>query len=196
MKITGGNVDSKENITVLVDYKECLVNKFKASSQHVAVIKSSLKEKLLKELAIRFVDELPTKVSDPSQDQLLYDVCGYLLHTRSEVLDCLDCKNTLQTEYSSLPEDFLSAEYTASRSYGGLKYPSVKMFQTFQQIEAVVARHFQSTSHIYVRDTYEAVISKICETNIVNVCCESHPESLVFLITEYVQIRFFFEKKG
>ncbi|KAK4045728.1 hypothetical protein OUZ56_033610 [Daphnia magna] len=47
-------------------------------------------------------------------------ICGYLMKTRDSVWkDCDACKNGLITKYEDLPLDFVSAEYTASRNYGG-----------------------------------------------------------------------------
>ena len=46
---------------------------------------------------------------------------------------------------------------------------------------------------IYPRDSYEDVLSKISELNLIAVSCPEHV--LPFLIMEYVQIRFHFESK-
>ena len=48
---------------------------------------------------------------------------------------------------------------------------------------------------IYARDSYEDVLSKISELNLIAVSCPEHSDVLPFLIMEYVQIRFHFEAK-
>jgi len=49
--------------------------------------KPSLKDQLLTELLVRFVDQIciPGK-TDVTQDELIYDICGYMLHSRSQVM--------------------------------------------------------------------------------------------------------------
>lgn len=46
--------------------------------------------------------------------------------------------------------------------------------------------------HNFVRDSYEAVISKI-KLSLIPISCQNHPGTLPYLIMEYVQIRFHFE---
>lgn len=160
-------------------------------------MRESLKEKALQELSVRFVEDLPNEdVVNNTKDQGIYDLCGYLLKSRGEmILQCADCKNLLETEYALLPENFLAAEYTASRSYGGLKFPSVAMFKSFKEAERVISQHFQSPSHIFVQNTFEEVMDKICELNLINVGCESHQDVMPFLLMEFVQIRYYFESR-
>ena len=55
-----------------------------------------------------------SKSSDDIKDEMIYDMCGYLLKTRDSVWkDCAECKKGLLTQYGDLPSDFMSAEYTA-----------------------------------------------------------------------------------
>jgi len=157
----------------------------------------SIKGKALEELSIRFVDDLPDEdCANNTKDQGIYDLCGYLLRSRGDIiLQCADCKNLLETDCDSLPQNFLAAEYTASRSYGGLKFPSVAMFKSFKEAERIISQHFQSPSHIFVHKTFEEVMDKICELNLINLGCESHPDVLPFLLMEFVQIRYYFESR-
>lgn len=145
------------------------------------------------ELTIRFRDEMPKLPVDEVKDELLYDLCGYLLHTHKSTYDCEDCKKGMITKLEELPESFLAPEYTAARTYGGLKFTTERFFQVFQQVEAVVSKQFESKEHIYIKDSCENVIEKICDLNLCNPCCESHPETLPFLIMEYVRIRYHLE---
>jgi hypothetical protein len=99
----------------------------------------------------------------------------------------------LKTEESELPYDYAPASYTLSRSYGGLKLATDVMLKTFSEVESVIEDFFQNENHIYVRDCFEDVISKVSELNLLSICCDDHEDVLPFLIMEYVQIRFHFE---
>ena len=74
-----------------------------------------------------------------------------------------------------------------------LKYATKDMFKTFRAVEDVVDSHFTSPKHIFVRDSYEKVLSKIGEISLIPISCEKHPATLPYLIMEYVQLRFHFE---
>jgi len=151
---------------------------------------------LFDEIEITVDDPIENLVFGGTKNQGIYDVLGYVLHSRCRhILNCAECKKLLETEQHLLPANFLAADHTARRTYGGLKFPSISMFKTFRQVETVVTSHFKSKTHYYVRDGYEDVISKISKLNLINVCCEKHPHVLPHLIFEYVQIRFYFETK-
>nr|CAH0108888.1 unnamed protein product [Daphnia galeata] len=92
---------------------------------------------------------------DVTNDELIYNICGYLLHSRSEVLECCKCKSLLKTEESELPETFAPANYTLSRSYGYLKLASIQMFECFKKVDSKVDNHFSNDDHIYIRDAFE-----------------------------------------
>ncbi|EFX66382.1 hypothetical protein DAPPUDRAFT_116453 [Daphnia pulex] len=55
--------------------------------------KLTVKDKLLTVLSIRYGDHIENQVSssDVTNDELIYDICGYLPHSGSQVLECLDC---------------------------------------------------------------------------------------------------------
>ncbi len=136
--VCNGNVDNEENLSVLVAYKKCLVNKFKESEDSAREVREALKDKLLKELSIRYVTKLAEKPTDSTRQCLIDDVCGYLLHTRRHVLQCKNCEKLLKTEESQLPDDYAPASYTLSRSYGGLKLATDGMLRTFSEVESVI----------------------------------------------------------
>ena len=192
-----GNVDNEDELKVLVSYKKCFVDRFKEIEKKRMQAKLTLKDKLLSELSSRYVDEIEHQhdSKNVTNDELIYDICGYLLHSRSHVLDCPMCKPLLKTEESQLPETFAPANYTLSRTYGYLKLASVQMFQCFKKVESLVNMHFLENKHIYVRDAFEKVIDDICFLNLVPISCDEHPDVLPFLIIEYVQIRFYFQSK-
>jgi hypothetical protein len=190
-----GNVDNEEELRILVKYQQCLVNKFKENEKEAADIRQSFKDKLLSELSIRYVDEMPNIPIEEVQDGLIYNVCGYLLHTRKSVLDCEACRKGMITKLEDLPETFLPVNYTEARSRGGLKYATENFFKVFQLVEVILSNQFEKESHVFIKDSYEIVMDRICELNLSNPCCESHPECLPFLIMEYVRIRYHFESK-
>ena len=66
------------------------MNKFKENEKEAAEVRESFKDKLLKELNIRYVGEMQNIPIEEVQDELIYNLCGYLLHTRKSVLDCED----------------------------------------------------------------------------------------------------------
>ena len=42
--------------------------------------------------------------------------CGYLLHTRSHMLDCEKCRKLSKSEESELPDNFEPADFTLART--------------------------------------------------------------------------------
>ena len=192
-----GNIDNEENLRVLANYDECLVNKFKACEKEAAQLRESFKDQLLEELSVRYVEVMDDVASnDEFKRELIYDMFGYLLKTRDSVWnECDACKKGLITNYEDLPQDFMSAEFTANRNFGGLTFATVTFFKVIQLVEDVISKFFDKAEHIYVSNCYEEVISKLCELKLVNPCCEQHKDSLPYLILQYVHIRFHTESK-
>ncbi|XP_032792929.1 uncharacterized protein LOC116929707 isoform X2 [Daphnia magna] len=197
--VKNANIDEGEkgeNMRILVQYKECLLKRFKDSTESAAQLRHSLREKMEKELVIRYVEKLEADPNcDTTENNLIYYMCGYLLNTRGWAIECEDCKSKMLTTEEYLPHQFEAADFTLSSTRGGLKLATPAMFQTFREVERIIRRHFQDGRHIYLRDSYELVISKICELNLIPVCCSNHPDSLPHLIMDYVLIRFHFESK-
>ena len=92
-------------------------------------------------------------------------------------------------------ESFQPAQYTFQRSYGGLKYATVDMFNTFREVENVIDAHLKSPDHIFVRDSYEKALSEISQLKLIPISCHAHPDTLSYLVMEYVQIRFHCEAR-
>ena len=177
----------------MVAYKNCLIHKFREFDKQAKEIKKELKDNLQKDLLARYTTDIPDGKSDKTRDQLVYDLCGYIIRTRHEVCDtCKECNRLMETEESEM-KDFEPAKYTYQRSFGALKYATKYMFKTFRAVEDVVDSHFTSPKHIFVRDSYEKVLSKIGEISLIPISCEKHPATLPYLIMEYVQLRFHFE---
>lgn len=112
---------------------------------------------------VRYVNKIDSDGKDDStENEIIYDLCGYLLHTRKWALECFQCKKLLLTSTETdLPFDFDAADYTLSRSHGGLQLATPEMFNTFREVEVVIKKHFQAGRHIYLRDSHEKVIEKI-----------------------------------
>ncbi|KZR98131.1 Uncharacterized protein APZ42_006590, partial [Daphnia magna] len=146
MHVERGNIDNEENIRILVSYEECLLNKFKSCEKESAQIRESFKEQLLDELSIRYVSVMEDQLSsDEMKDEIIYDMCGYLVKTRDSVWkNCPDCMKGIITKYEDLPYTFLSAEYTADRNHGGLIFVTVNFFKIIQLVEDVISRFFDN----------------------------------------------------
>ena len=156
--VRNANVDDKEDLSVLVAYNDCLHARFKHCDKTSREVKEKLREDLLQELTRHYVDDIPydPKKSDEIKDMLIYDLCGYLIHTRSSVVHCENCKKLLSVDEC----DFGPSRYTELRTRGYLKFASVNMFKTFREVEKVISSHF-TNGHIYVGDSFQKCLSKI-----------------------------------
>ena len=124
--------------------------------------------------------------TDVTSNELVYDICGYILHSRSQVLECEKCKVLLKRNESQLPENYPPANYTLSRTYSDLELASERMFLTFRQVERIVDDHFASSEHVFIRDAFENVVNQIGTLNLFNLSCDEHPGILPYLIMEYI----------
>ena len=177
--VKGMNVDQKEGLHVLVSYTKCLLDRYKECAETSKAVKNELKNNLYAKLCERFINvsEVVNVVpsADLRTDRLIYDVVGYLLHSRRKCFEkCPDCTKSLLTKLEELPNDFREADFTEMRSHGGLKYPSVRAFQVFKLIEEVICDHFKKPSHVYLTDTFHAVMDKIGGLSLQPLCCSIH----------------------
>jgi hypothetical protein len=86
--VRNGNVDTEDQLSILVAYKKCLVARFKTCESQRKEFKQSLKDQLLPELTVKYVDKLENENhEDVTSDELVYDICSYILHSRSQVLN-------------------------------------------------------------------------------------------------------------
>ncbi|XP_045022881.1 uncharacterized protein LOC116917466 [Daphnia magna] len=131
-----GNVDNDEDMTVLVSYEQCLLNKFKTCEKESTQIRESFKDQLLDELSVRYVN-----------------------------VYCDKCKKGLISKYEDLPTNFLSAEYTAERNHGGLTFATVNLFKIIQKVENVMTKFFDNDSHIYYNSTFNIIRNVNCYTD-------------------------------
>lgn len=129
-------------------------------------------------------------------DDVVYDLAGYALHSRRNLIgSCDECWKSLimdepLPENSSFPNRLI-----VLRDKGGLKKVTPNMFFVISSIEKMLMNHF-SQEGSYIRDSFEKVIEKASHFTIYSICCPAHQKSLVpSLVYEYIVIRFRFQAK-
>jgi hypothetical protein len=132
------------------------VDSFKEIEEDGKQEKLTVKDKLLTLLSVRYGDHIENRVSssDVTNDELIYDICGYLPHSGSQVLECCKCKSLLKTEELQLKEIFAPKNYILTRIFGYLKLASTQMFECFQKVEPLADKRFSSNDHICIRDAF------------------------------------------
>lgn len=193
--IKGSNIDSSEDIKILVTMSKCLRDKAKRCDIDAADLKKCLEDTLLKELTVRYVDSIPDpKKVDYINDVAIYDVCGYMLKARPSVTECVDCCKTVRCDELELPPNFNADSFTALRTRGGLIFVTVAMFKTFRVIESIIESHFNPIGQMYVSNSFQICIEKISKAQIMKLFCDEHRDKhLPYLIREYVCVRYHFE---
>ncbi len=193
--IKGSNIDSSEQIVILVTLSKCLQHKAKQSDIAAADLKKSMEDTLLNELTTRYVDSLPNpKKIDYINDIAIYDICGYILKARPSVTECPDCKKSVICDELDLPPDFNADHFTALRTRGKLIFVTVNMFLTFRVIESIIESHFNPIGQMYVENSFQQCIVKISKAQILRLFCDVHRDHhLPYLIREYVSVRYHFE---
>lgn len=176
--VTSGNVDQREQLQLLVSYKDCHLGKCKTERKKASFLRSSMETRIFEKLIDRdpenemelttdpqtmnlehfcFLTEeeaLLMEKEPPSEEDLMmakikkhmvYNLCGYVLYSRKFFLKCQDCRNTLETSFALLPNDFYEAVATKCKDRGGLKYCTKEMFNLFVIVEDVYREevHFQ-----------------------------------------------------
>ncbi len=128
----------------LVTMSKCLQQQAKECDVQAADLKAVLENELLKELTIRYVTELRGEEHpDFIRDIMLYHLCGYMLHSRSNITKCEDCKKTVICEELELPPEFTADYYSALRNRGNLIFVTVGMFQTFRLIDKTIPYYYK-----------------------------------------------------
>ncbi|KAK4013578.1 hypothetical protein OUZ56_026131 [Daphnia magna] len=109
--LRNANVENDDHIRVLVDFKECLIKKFRDNAKAAADLRVAMKDDLMEELGKRYVNELPLSKEDR---------IGYMVKTRENLFECEACRQTVITKEADLPSDFDADAYTRARTKGGL----------------------------------------------------------------------------
>lgn len=142
--VTNANVDDGENdekIQILVQYKDCLLQRFKDSLEYAVKLRHSLREKLENEFVCRYVEKLEEDPNcDTTENILVYYMCGYQLNTRAWAIKCEDCKSMMSTTEEYLPDEFQAAKFTLCSTRGGLKLATPAMSHTFREVEKIIKK--------------------------------------------------------
>ena len=201
-----GNITPEERMTLLESYSHCMKHNFKEITKEAADRRKDLQDILLKNLCFKSESENNSSTSaingcETSTDNIVYDLCGYLLYARSNMIakltdSCKNCTAKLETKRDLLPKDFYAGKLVEIRErYGGLKYCTTIMFEAFKEIEKQIQRHLQS-ENAYLRDSFSTVIESISHLTLSEIGCTLHREILApKLIYEYVVFRYRFHAK-
>jgi hypothetical protein len=126
-QVKGSNINNKELIEMLVTMSKCHQEHAKESDITVKEYKEAIKDKLLDELTIRYVDDLPKEcTNDFNLNVMVYDLCGYMVKTRKHLTACDVCKKLVCCDELDLPEDFTADQYTVMRNRGFLIFVTKK----------------------------------------------------------------------
>ncbi|XP_045029959.1 uncharacterized protein LOC123472453 [Daphnia magna] len=196
-QVKGSNIDNKEPLEMLVTMSQCLQQHAKYIDITVKDFKEAIKDKLLAELTIRYVDDIPKGgKNDFNLNLMVYDLCGYIVKTRKHLTACEVCKNLVRCHELDLPKDFTADQYTAMRNRGYLVYVTVPFFKTILVVELAIQSHFEDLNHIYIHDSFELCCAKIAELHTVPLFCDEHRDyNLKYVVMEYVKVRFHLESK-
>lgn len=193
----GANVDSAENMDILVTMSKCLQRQAKECDIQAADLKAVLEDELLKELTIRYVSEIrDSDTPDFIRDIMLYHLCGYMLHSRANITECKECKKTVIGDELKLPPQFNADFYTALLNRGNLIFVTVEMFETFRVIEKIIQKHFEPIGQMYAEESFQTCISSISKAHLIPLFCDVHRDHILpYLIREFVQVRYHLESK-
>lgn len=177
---------------MLVTMAKCLQEHAKKSDITAKEYKEAIKDKLLDELTIRYVDDVSVEgTRDFNLNVMVYDLCRYMVKTRKHLTACEACKKLVRCNELDLPEDFTADQYTAMRNHGYLVYVTVPFFETIRIVELVIQSHFENLNHIYMEDSFEVCCDKISESHTIPLFCEEHRDyNMKYLVMEYVKVRF------
>ncbi|KAK4007328.1 hypothetical protein OUZ56_012488 [Daphnia magna] len=102
------NCDDNERMHVLTSYKDCMLQSYRENVKQGEDNRKSLKDELLKGLMYsnECQKKAPNKDLDIIHSNATYYLCGYLVHSRAERINCNICLASLSTEENQLPSDF------------------------------------------------------------------------------------------
>ncbi|KAK4007324.1 hypothetical protein OUZ56_012484 [Daphnia magna] len=122
--------------------------------------RKSLKDELLKGLMYsnECQKKAPNKDLDIVHSNATYYLCGYLVHSRAERINCNICLASLSTEENQLPSDFYASHITSLIRKGFLRFASLGMFYTFVKVEKI-----KSVDHMEAKRLKNEVSQKLKE---------------------------------
>ncbi len=62
-------MDNEDEYELLVEYKECLLKRFKEGTEAAEAVRQSMKDDLLEQLRTRFVENLPDEPADVGSNE-------------------------------------------------------------------------------------------------------------------------------
>lgn len=129
-------------------------------------------------------------------DDVVYDLAGYVLHSRRNLIEsCDECWKSLTTNEELPDNSSFPNRFVVLRDKGGLKKVTPNMFFVISLIETMLMKHF-SEEGCYIRDSFEKGIEKASTFTIYSICCPSNRATLVpSFVYEYIVIRFRFQEK-
>lgn len=193
--IAHANVE-EERMWLLTSYKDCMLNRFKKDKKEAKARKQALKDRLANGMSVIDGTVFNMSAYNKCIDDVVYDLAGYALHSRRNLIgSCDECWKSLITD-EPLPENSsFPNRLIVLRDKGGLKKVTPNMFFVISSIEKMLMNHF-SQEGSYIRDSFEKVIEKASHFTIYSICCPAHQKSLVpSLVYEYIVIRFRFQAK-
>jgi hypothetical protein len=187
-------VDGQDGSYMLSSYIDWLTKKFKANSKANKDLKGYMHDILLTSMKVELdkANESVTEVATRN-DNVVYYVVGYLIcrfiKTRKH---CSDCRQTMESSLSNLPEGFTASEFTKLKNKGKLRFASTNLFQLMKQVELIIT-DFCIEGDIYDRDAFENILHTVCVDSLPKVGCDKHFIQLMSnLIYDYMIIRFRF----
>ena len=142
------------------------------------------------------IDTLPAdRLWDKFRNELIYDVCGYLFHTRDHLIVCKECHASVIANNGDLPDYFIAKEYTVFLTRGGLLFATIPVYKTIREVETVVASHLDYEKQYLIGDSYDVCRKKIRKLALSSLFCDGHFKEFYFLIMEYIKFRYHFASK-
>lgn len=110
------NVDQLEQIKLLTTYKENMLDRFKADEKETKKRRDGFTIKLAK--GIQFLDyDAQNESYDKYLEHVVYDLSGYMLHTRRKLIGkCDGCWKSLLTSDQLKPDSFYGDKLVVLKS--------------------------------------------------------------------------------
>ena len=118
---------------LLTSYKDVMRSSFKEYEDSIKTFKFALKDGLAKSISYTSEAQITSALIecpyDTQLDHIVYDLSGYMVHCRKQVIgNCKECWQTLITEEALLPDNCYADSLTVLKDKGGLKKSTVNWF--------------------------------------------------------------------
>lgn len=168
--LNGNNVDNQDQPYILTSYKTCMKIRSKEIKEEAAALREKMKNKLLDGWTYTFIKETETQTQERKtvSSNVLYYLCGYLLHSKRALFQekcpaktrlkdrkyCEECLKTVKAQPGDLPIDFGADGLLQCKNRGGLTYVTPAMLSCFQAVEDVVKNHFEQQYFFAIKDSF------------------------------------------